>query len=72
MFSHARGGGPDEERCQSVNPEIDHPLALFLSGMSDAYDDRIFALSTVVSSVLVYNLPETVKETVRQCRLTSC
>lgn len=32
------------------------------SGKSDAYDDRIFALSTVVASVLVYNLPETVRE----------
>ena len=30
--------------------------------MSDAYDDRIFALSSIVASVLVYNLPETVKE----------
>ena len=32
------------------------------SGKSDAYDDRIFALSTVIASVLVYNLPETVRE----------
>ena len=32
------------------------------TGMSDAYDDRIFALSSIMSSVLVYNLPETVKE----------
>ena len=32
------------------------------TGMSDAYDDRIFALSSIVASVLVYNLPETVKE----------
>ena len=30
--------------------------------MSDAYDDRIFALSSIMASVLVYNLPETVKE----------
>lgn len=29
------------------------------SGKSDAYDDRIFALSTVIASVLVYNLPGT-------------
>ena len=29
---------------------------------SDAYDDRIFALSALLSSVLVYNLPETVRE----------
>ena len=28
----------------------------------DVYDDRIFAFSALVSSVLVYNLPETVKE----------
>lgn len=32
------------------------------TGASDAYDDRIFALSSIVASVLVYNLPETVKE----------
>ena len=32
------------------------------TGMSDAYDDRIFALSSIIASVLVYNLPETVKE----------
>ncbi|KAL7223255.1 hypothetical protein ACSBR1_024837 [Camellia fascicularis] len=27
---------------------------------SNVYDDRIFALATVLSSVLIYNLPETV------------
>jgi len=32
------------------------------TGKSDAYDDRIFALSAIISSVLIYNLPETVKE----------
>lgn len=32
------------------------------SGKSDAYDDRIFALSTFMSSLLIYNLPETVRE----------
>lgn len=32
------------------------------TGKADAYDDRIFALSTLISSVLVYNLPETVRE----------
>lgn len=32
------------------------------AGKSDAYDDRIFALSTLISAVLVYNLPETVRE----------
>lgn len=26
------------------------------------YDDRIFALSTIISAVLVYNLPETIRE----------
>ena len=34
----------------------------YSTGKSDAYDDRIFALSTLISSVLVYNLPETVRE----------
>ena len=32
------------------------------SGKSDAYDDRIFALSTFMSALLIYNLPETVRE----------
>ncbi|KAG8098563.1 hypothetical protein GUJ93_ZPchr0013g36287 [Zizania palustris] len=31
-------------------------------GKSSVYDDRIFALATVLSSVLIYNLPETVRE----------
>ncbi|KAL6880658.1 hypothetical protein ACP4OV_012223 [Aristida adscensionis] len=31
-------------------------------GKSNVYDDRIFALATVVSSVLIYNLPETIRE----------
>ncbi|KAM3278875.1 hypothetical protein ACQJBY_046275 [Aegilops geniculata] len=31
-------------------------------GKSNVYDDRIFALATVLSSVLIYNLPETVRE----------
>ena len=32
------------------------------SGKSDAYDDRVFALSTFISALLIYNLPETVRE----------
>ena len=32
------------------------------TGKANAYDDRIFALSTVLSAVLIYNLPETVRE----------
>ncbi|GLJ33056.1 hypothetical protein SUGI_0665280 [Cryptomeria japonica] len=31
-------------------------------GKSNVYDDRIFALATVLSSILIYNLPETVRE----------
>nr|XP_009786589.1 PREDICTED: guanylate-binding protein 4-like [Nicotiana sylvestris]XP_016497800.1 PREDICTED: guanylate-binding protein 4-like [Nicotiana tabacum] len=31
-------------------------------GKSNIYDDRIFALATVLSSVLIYNLPETIRE----------
>jgi hypothetical protein len=46
------------------------PLSIFFmdtegfdsTGKTDVYDDRIFAFSALVSSVLVYNLPETVKE----------
>nr|XP_024360229.1 guanylate-binding protein 4-like isoform X2 [Physcomitrium patens] len=31
-------------------------------GKSNVYDDRIFALAAIMSSVLIYNLPETVRE----------
>ncbi|XP_042387309.1 guanylate-binding protein 4-like [Zingiber officinale] len=31
-------------------------------GKSNVYDDRIFALATIMSSVLIYNLPETIRE----------
>uniref|UniRef100_A0A6N2L351 GB1/RHD3-type G domain-containing protein n=1 Tax=Salix viminalis TaxID=40686 RepID=A0A6N2L351_SALVM len=37
-------------------------------GKSNVYDDRIFALATVLSSVLIYNLPET-KLTYLVCHL---
>uniref|UniRef100_A0A2N9F6P7 GB1/RHD3-type G domain-containing protein n=1 Tax=Fagus sylvatica TaxID=28930 RepID=A0A2N9F6P7_FAGSY len=33
-------------------------------GKSNVYDDRIFALATVMSSVLIYNLPETSRNVV--------
>lgn len=39
------------------------------TGKADAYDDRIFALSTILSAVLVYNLPETVRESDVQVKL---
>lgn len=32
------------------------------TGKADVYDDRIFALAAVISSVLVYNLPESIRE----------
>ena len=32
------------------------------TGKADVYDDRIFALSTVISQILVYNLPEAIRE----------
>ena len=32
------------------------------TGKSNSYDDRIFALSALLSSLLVYNLPETIRE----------
>jgi hypothetical protein len=31
------------------------------TGRSNSYDDRVFAVATVLSSLLVYNLPETVR-----------
>ena len=33
------------------------------TGSSTAYDDRIFALATILSHTLIYNLPEAVRET---------
>jgi hypothetical protein len=32
------------------------------TGKADVYDDRIFALSAVISQVLIYNLPESIRE----------
>lgn len=32
------------------------------TGKSNSYDDRIFAVSSLLSSVLIYNLPETIRE----------
>lgn len=32
------------------------------AGKADSYDDRIFAFSTLISSVLIYNLPEAIRE----------
>jgi len=32
------------------------------TGKADVYDDRIFALSTLISQVLIYNLPEAIRE----------
>ena len=32
------------------------------AGRAQVYDDRVFALSAMMASVLLYNLPETVKE----------
>lgn len=32
------------------------------TGKADVYDDRVFALSALMSSVLVYNLPEAIRE----------
>lgn len=32
------------------------------TGKANSYDDRIFALSALMSSLLVYNLPETIRE----------
>ena len=51
-------------------PQIVHGRAVFYvdtegfesTGKAAVYDDRIFALSTLFSSLLVYNLPETVRE----------
>ncbi|CAO2826522.1 unnamed protein product [Amaranthus hypochondriacus] len=57
-------GGPNEVDVDGVRTAV-----LYLDtegfesiGKSNVYDDRIFALATVMSSVLIYNLPETVRE----------
>lgn len=31
------------------------------TGRSNTYDDRVFAVATVLSSLLIYNLPETIR-----------
>jgi hypothetical protein len=31
------------------------------TGRSNSYDDRVFAVATVLSSLLIYNLPETIR-----------
>lgn len=31
------------------------------TGRSNSYDDRVFAVATVMSSLLIYNLPETIR-----------
>ncbi|KAG1661270.1 hypothetical protein FOA52_003728 [Chlamydomonas sp. UWO 241] len=32
------------------------------TGKSNSYDDRVFAVSAILSSLLIYNLPETIRE----------
>ena len=51
--------GPDQE---PLNLLLFDTEGFEATGKADAYDDRIFALSTIVSAVLIYNLPETVRE----------
>eukprot|EP01052_Picozoa_sp_SAG31_P031138 SAG31_NODE_3269_length_4478_cov_2.680521_3_plen_258_part_00 len=54
---------------QSDGKAVEEISVLFLdtegmegTGRTNVYDDRIFALAAMLSSVLIYNLPETVKE----------
>ena len=58
----AGGVGGGEETETDVSVVYVDTEGFEATGMSDAYDDRIFALSSIVASVLIYNLPETVKE----------
>lgn len=55
--SEQPGSPPQQASLVFIDTE-----GFYSTGKSDAYDDRIFALSTLISSVLVYNLPETVRE----------
>jgi len=64
----ADAGAPREE-VEAAATTTTPPRLLFIdtegfesAGQADAYDDRIFALATVLSSVLVYNLPEALRE----------
>ena len=64
-----QGNPPEYQAHPDCSPALLQASLVFIdtegfysTGKSDAYDDRIFALSTLISSVLVYNLPETVRE----------
>jgi len=61
--------GDDPAASTTTSTPATAPRLLFIdtegfesAGQADAYDDRIFALATVLSSVLVYNLPEALRE----------
>ncbi|GFR45920.1 hypothetical protein Agub_g7378, partial [Astrephomene gubernaculifera] len=53
------GGGGDAEETMLLFVDTE---GFESTGKADSYDDRIFALSALLSSLLVYNLPETIRE----------
>lgn len=52
----------DSDTGQELNLVFFDTEGFESTGKADAYDDRIFALSTLISSVLIYNLPESIRE----------
>lgn len=59
-----RSDGVDQsiQREQEVNVLFFDTEGFESTGKADSYDDRIFAFSTLISSVLIYNLPEAIRE----------
>lgn len=53
---------PGSPRNQPVNLLFFDTEGFESTGQSDAYDDRIFAFAAIISSTLIYNLAEAIRE----------
>ncbi|GIM13741.1 hypothetical protein Vretimale_16806, partial [Volvox reticuliferus] len=63
------GAGEEQQQQQYEARGNDDAMLLYVdtegfesTGKANSYDDRIFALSAMMSSLLIYNLPETIRE----------
>ncbi|GLI66294.1 hypothetical protein VaNZ11_010056, partial [Volvox africanus] len=63
------GAGAGQQQQQEEARGGDDTVLLYVdtegfesTGKANSYDDRIFALSAMMSSLLIYNLPETIRE----------